>query len=576
MRYTLAFTALFCLLFVNSGLANATRFLALRYQVSGITDPVIQKNVTASIKNLYSKLKFPLTETEALHFIDKVPREIQNAMSPYGFFRVQTHSRLTKNGRDWGVQFTVIPGPPLPITAINTKIEGVGKTNPIFLTWKKTLPIHVGQPLQTEKYEKAKTDLYNLATRFGYFKAKMVKADIQINLTTYQATVTIIFDTGPRFKFGKTTFEKSPFHERFLRKFLTYQACDYYDATKLEDTQAGLLRGNYFDQVRIKPKMEAIKNGVVPITISLIPMKAKTYVFGVGYGTDTGPRGTAGVTLRHLGGDGHRFQTMLRASPKNSSLVSKYMIPGFNPANDLFTIAAGASNMNQSTGNANNAKFGLTYTTTRGHWEHSLTLAYLNERYNIVNLPQTSTELVYPTLNIGYINSDNPTHPKKGVSLDLQVTGADHNILSKTNFFQSTAHLKTLYTIHPTHTRLLFRSDLGHTSITNLINLPLSLQLFAGGATSVRGYGYNSIGPGRNLVVASTEIQQRIFGSFYLAGLVDAGVVGDNNIFQHVNVGVGPGIAWISPIGTIEFTVSQAITYPGQPWTYQFAMGTDL
>lgn len=72
---------------------------------------------------------------------------------------------------------------------------------------------------------------------------------------------------------------------------------------------------------------------------------------------------------------------------------------------------------------------------------------------------------------------------------------------------------------------------MGHTSIANIGELPLSLQLFAGGVSSVRGYGYNSIGPGRNLVVASSEVQQRIIGAFYLAGLVDAGVVANNNIF---------------------------------------------
>ena len=92
----------------------------------------------------------------------------------------------------------------------------------------------------------------------------------------------------------------------------------------------------------------------------------------------------------------------------------------------------------------------------------------------------------------------------------------------------------------------------------------------------MRGYGYNSIGPGRNLVVASAEIQQRIYGSFYLTGFVDSGVVGNQNIFHHINVGTGPGFAWISSIGTIELTIANAFTQANTPWSLQFTMGTAL
>ena len=158
----------------------------------------------------------------------------------------------------------------------------------------------------------------------------------------------------------------------------------------------------------------------------------------------------------------------------------------------------------------------------------------------------------------------------------MQLAGATKNAFSQTNFFQATMQLSTLYTFLPTHTRFLFRTRVGHTNITNLMRLPLSLQLFAGGSHSMRGYGYNSIGPGRNLVVAGTELQQRVYGDLYLAGFADAGVVGNTNIFQHINVGVGPGIAWVGTIGTIELTVAQAVTQSNKPWSIQFAMGTFL
>lgn len=343
-----------------------------------------------------------------------------------------------------------------------------------------------------------------------------------------------------------------------------------------ENTQEGLLSSNFFNQVTVKPLTSEASNHVVPIDIQLIPRKSKEYTFGIGYGTDTGVRGTAGVTLRNIGHNGHRFRTLLRASENNSSLTAKYLIPGFDPARDLFTLSAGIGNIDQPTGTAHNATFGGTYTLSRGHWRHSFTLAYLTERYNINTLPNTSTMLVYPTLNSQYLNTDRKKNPNSGVRIDTQLTGASKDVLSQTDFFQVTTALSTLYTFSKTHTRFLFRTNLGHTSIPNLTELPLSLQLFAGGTENLRGYDYNGIGPGRNVVVGSTEIQQRVYGSWYLAGFIDAGVVGNQQIFHHINAGAGPGIAWLTTIGTIELTVANAFTQPNKPWMIQFTMGTFL
>ncbi len=554
----------------------ANRYFPLRYEIIGISEQKADKNAMMALHNLRNNLTFPFNQREIQHFYEKAPDAIQKALLPYGYFRSTVQGSLTKTDRFWIASFHVNPGPELPVTSLQIDIQGPGSNDPAFLTWKKHIPLKIGKPLKTAEYETVKTTLKNLAIERGYFDAQITKSQIQINLAHYHSHVIIIFNTGKRYRIGETTFSKSLFHEKFLRRFLKYQQGQYYNAEKMENTQDGLVSSNFFSQVTVKPMVKEAVNDVVPISIALIPRKAKEYTFGAGYGTDTGVRGTVGVTLRNIGHNGHRFKTLLRASQNNSSLTAKYLIPGFDPARDLFTISAGVGNIDQPTGTAHNAKFGLTYSLSRGHWKHSLTLAYLTERYNILNLPNTSTTLLYPTLDSQYLNMDRKTNPNKGIRIDTQLTGANQNVLSQTNFFQATTRLATLYTLSETHTRLLFRSNLGHTSIPNLTELPLSLQLFAGGSENLRGFDYNGIGPGRNMVVASTELQQRIYGSWYLAGFIDAGVVGNQNIFQHINAGTGPGIVWLTTIGTIELTAANAFTQSNKPWMIQFTMGTFL
>ena len=556
--------------------SNRHHHIPFRFEVHGVSDDTIQKNITDTLKNYRNHFHFPIQPKERQHFLLKAPKYIAKAIAPYGYFNSHIQSALIKTSKAWVAEFNVSLGPPLRITTMQIEITGQGKDDPEFIKWKKRLPLHIGQRLQTKTYEDVKTKLDDIAISRGYFQAKMIKTQIQINLTRYESNIIIIYDTGPRFRFGKTTFSKSPFYDKFLQKFLTYHEGEYYSAEKLETTQAGLLRGNYFEQVRIFPEIKKAANGTVPIKVNLILLKAKTFILGLGYGTDTSIRGTAGATLRYIGHSGERFQALGRASPQNSSFIAKYMIPGFNPANDLLTIGAGASYINQVTGNANNGQFGVTYITTRGEWKTSLSLSYLNETYNLSNLPITQTQLVYPTIGIKYLHTNNPLNPKRGISFKIQFAGADQSLLSETSFTQFTAHLRTLYTIEETHTRVLVRADAGRTDIANLNNLPLSLQLFAGGAQSVRGYAYDAIGPGRNLAVASYEMQQRIIGGFYVAGFVDAGNVVDGDVFQNMHVGAGPGVAWISSIGTMELTTACAVLQSNHPWTIQFIMGTAL
>jgi translocation and assembly module TamA len=555
---------------------TAAPYSPLRFQILGITDPHADKNATIAIQNLRNSLVFPFTEQEIKHFYKKAPKVIQQALMPYGYFKSQVQGTLNKKDRFWIASFQVNPGPTLPVSSIQIKIQGPGSTDPEFIKWQHHLPLHPGSPLNTLVYENIKTRLRNLATRRGYFDFQLQKSQIQIDLAHYAAHIIIICSTGSRYRYGETIFSKTLLHEKFLRRFIQYHQGDYYDAYQLEKTQDGFIASNFFSQVIIKPDLKKASHQVVPISVNLITRKAKEYTLGAGYGSDTGVRGTLGIILRNIGHNGHRFHTLIRASENNSSLVAKYLIPGFDPARDLFSIGAGIGTIEQATGNARNAKFGITYTVSRSRWKHSLTLAYLTERYNLKNLPNTSTMLVFPTWESEYLKLDRKKNPNNGIRFNTQLTGASKDVLSQTNFFQATAKLATLNTISSTHTRFLSRTSVGHTNINNLTELPLSLQLFAGGSHSMRGFGYNSVGPGRNLAVVSTELQQRLYGNLYLAAFVDAGVVANQNLFQHINADAGPGIVWITSIGAIQLTAAEAFTQSNKPWTLQFAMGTFL
>jgi translocation and assembly module TamA len=289
-------------------------------------------------------------------------------------------------------------------------------------------------------------------------------------------------------------------------------------------------------------------------------------------------RGTLGFNNRRVNGYGHQFTTLLRASKINSSLAVNYIIPGLHPSTDklIFSIGAGRLSYNQKNEQSNSLKVSAAYTTALSSYvQQTIALTYLNERYNLKGLPKTNARILYPSIRWESRYADKDLNPNNGYALDLSMAGAPDGLTSTTGFTQARINLKTLLTFF-NNTRLLVRGSYGRTNIKQLEHLPLSLQLVAGGARSIRGYGYNAIGPGKNLIVGSAEIQQRVYGEFYIAAFFDMGTVGDKVLSKHINEGVGPAIVWLSPVGAVELSVARAIREKNKPWMIQFSMGPEI
>jgi translocation and assembly module TamA len=541
-------------------------------------DGKVAKNVTTAIENQQNNLILPIDQSSVDTFYRKAPITIKKAMQPFGYFNPTLQSSLTQKNQQWKITFNIQAGQAIKITQIDLKIIGAGQQDPAFQKFYSHMPIKIGRPLHTEDYEKTKQLLYDLASTRGYFDAKMQASKIRINIEKHQAKIIIHFQTGPRYRFGKTTFNPSPFAKSFLRRFLKYKQGKPYNYQRIEKTQKGFIDSNFFSQVIINPVQDNITDDEAPIQIKTVPQKRYAYSLGLGYGTDTGPRATAGFDVRRINRYGHHLKALIQADEqKNSNGTLSYYIPASDPATDFFQMSLGYSNFEQVTGDGKSFKLNGGYTTSFGRIQQTIGLTYLREAYNIVNFPFTKTHALFPFINWKYTSTEDVLHPKHGITLSAAIAASTKSYLSTASFSQARLDTKMLTTLFNA-TRLIFRASLARTQTKDLQSVPFSMQLFAGGARSIRGYRYNAIGPGRNLLTGSFEIQQRIKGNFYLTAFYDVGNVTDENPLdsQHFYQGVGPGLAWLSPVGLLEITAAKAISQPHQPWVIQFSMGPEL
>jgi len=104
-----------------------------------------------------------------------------------------------------------------------------------------------------------------------------------------------------------------------------------------------------------------------------------------------------------------------------------------------------------------------------------------------------------------------------------------------------------------------------------------SRRFYAGGGASVRGYGYQAIGPrygpdddpvgGKSLAEFSLESRIR-FGNFGLVPFVDAGNISTSFLprFRDLRIGAGMGVRYYSSFGPIRIDVGTPINpQPGDP-----------
>lgn len=576
--------------------ALAEKEATIQISVNGLNDPIKSKIVTM-MANRVKDIPRPLNAEKVQLFYKQAPGLAIRGLQPYGYFKSHVTARLEKAGNDWAIVLDINPGPIVKVTNVDLKITGEGANDPAFKHLSRNLEVKTGQTLDIDNYQKAKDSLFNLAANRGYFKAKMLENKIVLNVEALNASIILHFETGPRFVFGETLFPPSDLNRDLLEDYLRYKPGEYFSNAQIQKTQQALAGSGFFSQTVVTPLPTQAEHVKVPIKVELTPVKPQRYTLGLGYGTDTGPRGTLGFSWKPINSYGHSLNILARGSylaktktqtRQNSFINASYVIPGPDPATDAFTISSGYGYIVQDTGKASSFKSAFSYNTVLGDdWQEILALTYLQENYQLTNTPYINATVLFPSGHWQYIRNRAIQKDKivnNGVSATFDVAGASQALLSHTNFAQGKAGLKALGTLEATHTRFLFRSQLGYTGVNQLDSIPLTLQLFAGGPGSIRGFAYNVLGPGRNLVITSGEIQQRVYDNWYLAGFIDSGVISGsdptvrNNGGGHYMAGAGGGIVYLTPIGGVEIAVARPVIAHGdfKTWQLEFSVGTEL
>jgi translocation and assembly module TamA len=520
----------------------------------------------------------------------RAPAEIEDALRALGYYHPKIQSELTPTDKGWRARFNIEPGPPVRITHIDLDITGEGASDPAFERFIQEFPFQKGDILNHGQWESAKSRLQSIAVERGYFEAELETHRFVVDLKKNEATMSLHFDTGPRYSFGPVLFEQSQLPEQknlnegLLKRFVPFKPGDPFVASRLIELQTALMGSGYFTSVEVQRLLDQTYDHRVPIQVVLRADKKYRLSLGAGFGTDTGPRGEIGWQIRRVNPRGHKFSSRIEGSLLGVRAQAAYEIPHGNPLTEVISFGLESNVEMTDTYESNVFALGGQRTDALGGgWFQTIFLNAQEELYKIGGQNGESF-LVIPGVRWKRVRADTPIAPRHGSLLFFELRGTETFLGSDVSFFQGRAQGQFIRGVGERH-RILLRSDLGATLVDDFTELPPSVRFFAGGSDNLRGFDYESLGPrnsegdvigGRYLATGSAEYEYRLLDKWGLAVFYDVGNAFNDSFNPNLAQDTGVGLRWFSPVGPIRIDFAFAVSEPDAPFRLSVRMGPDL
>lgn len=483
----------------------------------------------------------------------------------------------------WQITMDVKPGDPVRVTSQLIEVVGPGSNDTPFIEAMRKPPYQQGDVLNHQFYTDFKDNLTDIAESRGYLDAVYEQHALTVDPVGNQARVNLVLNTGPRYTFGEIKIEQDVISDRLMTRFIKIKPGTPYSTNGVIEQQQVLQKTGYYSEVLVNVDIKNAKNQQVPVSIKLTRAKRDKLKFTLGYGTDTGARVKTEATRRFTGSKGRSVEGKAQWAETLSKIELKLVEPRENPAYDTLSYLIDWTYDTADDVDSVSISLGPEYKRkVDNDWEQSLFVKALLDRTSSEGSESDDSYLTLLGGSLSKTKTNSEKFSSTGWSVYMKGQGAVNYLLSDQSIAQF--EFKTKYIFPFGKGRLVNRLDLGMTSAGELEDLPKSLRFFAGGGSSVRGYDFESIGVendsgsvigGKNLLVGSLEYEYPIKDEWSIAAFIDAGDAFNDWNDVDMEIGVGFGGRYRSPIGPVRVDVGFPDGRVGDA-TFHLSVGPDL
>lgn len=409
----------------------------------------------------------------------------------------------------------------------------------------------------------------------GHPTPKLVKREVIVDMAAQVADITLTIKAGePRYFGAMHLKNEDAEHEAgrtkadYIEGLAAFKEGDLFDRRKADETVAALRGTGLFDQVVIEI-VDAEGNRVTP-SISLSERAKRSVGIGASWSSDEGAGTKSFWEHRNLFGRAEKLRLEISVAQTKQAAKAEFTKPRFLRPDQSLLGSFEFANEETDAYSELSAKLGAGLSrqltpTLQGTAGVSFEIYRTEE-----NSGARSYRLFGVPLTLRYDGSDNLLDPTKGSRLSGAFTpyvGTSAGSAAAFSKFEASGSTYWSFGAQPDFT-LALRGRYGLMLAQETLDVPGSLRFYAGGGGSIRGYGYQLVGPldaandptgGRSVVEASTEARWRVSKSFGVVAFVDGGNAYSTSTPQPskgLQWGAGLGLRYYTPIGPVRADIA--------------------
>ncbi|MGZ3375812.1 MAG: autotransporter assembly complex protein TamA [Phenylobacterium sp.] len=422
----------------------------------------------------------------------------------------------------------------------------------------------------------------------GYGDVKALPREVDLDPADKTVNPAYRIEAGPLVHLDSIQLEsKGRTHPEWLQHLAPWKHGQAYDPDAVAELERRLLDTAVYESVTVAlaPAGDVTPDGLRPVVVSLAERDKRTIEAGASYDTTDGVGVDAKWTRYNWLGRADTFSVLGRYSDLDTRLQVDLALPHWQTPRQTLSLRTAIYRTNTPAYDqqgvmasfdvthrwGENATFGLTGTYFT--WGGSVDVSRTDE-LGLISLTPLGRDLVtFAALaDMALDRSDNPLNPTRGWRVSARVEPTLLTGDGVLPFVKAQGQVSAYLPFDVKgDTVLAARLHLG--TITNgaLGDIPAPQRLYAGGGGSVRGFGYQEVGPrladntpegGLSLAEASVELRRRLTQDWGLVAFVDAGTVGSGQLpsFREMSVGAGIGVRYNLGFGPIRVDLATPVT----------------
>jgi len=505
---------------------------------------------------------------------------LEELLRSQGYYDAIVEPRTERAGEMLNVILAADPGQQYRFATVS--LPGLEAAGGDAESLRRIFAVNNGDPVIAEDVIAAELALRTALGEEGFASARVGEPDIEINHETQLATLTLPVEPGEPARFGAIRVTgQPPFSPRHVATIARFDPGDPYKRSKVDDLRRALIATGLVSAADIQ--VVPVDGGrTVDLAVHLEPAPSHTIAGELGYGTGEGARIEGSWQARNFFNPEGAL-TLRGIAGTNEQLAGvQFRRNNFMKRDQILNLQASASHRKfdayeartvQLSGNIerqSNFIWQKTWT-----WSGGPEFLATDERgvFDTSGMKATHKFLIAALpVTLGYDGSDSLLDPTTGFRLSGRLSP---EISARNGAFTYVRTQFDASAYHPISDRVVAagRIRLGTIIGADAFDIAPSRRFYAGGGGSVRGYGYQQLGPkdvdgdpigGRGLAEFAVEARIRLSqfgGNFGIVPFFDGGSLSTDTTpsFSDWRFGAGIGVRYYSSFGPIRIDVGMPL-----------------